>query len=119
MQWLRDYINDFWQSLYGLFLWLVQSFFDLLVWLLKGLAEIVGWVLYTVFDGLLVAIHGMFSVIDLSAVAFNNALGWSSLPSALVWFIGQIGLSQCFAMVAGTFSIRLLLNLIPGAFTRV
>ncbi len=119
MQWLKDYLNSFWTTAYNFLLWLVESFFFLCFWLLKGIAEVIGWVVYTIFDGFLVVIHGFFSALDLSALAFSHAAAWSSLPAQVVWFVDQIGIAQCFTMLAAAFSIRLLLNLIPGTFTRV
>ena len=49
----------------------------------------------------------------------ENFSDWSSLPSQVLWVLDYMNFGQCLTMLAGAYGIRLLLNLIPAAFTRI
>ena len=119
MQWLKDFINGFWETVLTFFTWLADTLLTLFIWLLNGFIEVFGWLFFTVFDGILVVVHGIFASLDLSALAFNTAASWSSMPPQLIWFINEIALPQCLTMVVGAVGIRMLLNLLPAAVTRI
>lgn len=104
IEWLRS----FWQ-------WVQTAF----TWLIDGILYGFEFVAFTLLDGVLSIIEALIAAIDLSAVAFNYAAAWSSLPSQLVWFITALGLPQCFTMLGAAYIIRLTLNLIPSWATRV
>ena len=115
MQWLKDFINDFWDSVRIFFVFLLDGILSLLNVIFTALTNF----FYTVFDGFLVVVYGIFSALDFSALVFNTAASWGSMPPQLIWFINEIALPQCFTMVTAAVGIRMLLNLIPAAFTRI
>lgn len=105
-------IINFFKSLPGL-LW------DALTWILDGIGDVISWTFFTMYDGLLTIIHGFASVIDFTAVMFNTAAQYSSMPPQLIWLINQVGIPQGLSYLAGALAIRILLNLIPAALTRI
>jgi hypothetical protein len=88
-------------------------------WILDGFILVIQFAFFTIFDGLLTVIETFFAAIDLSAVVFNYAAAWSSMPDQLVWLISAVGLPQCMTILGAAYLIRLTLNLIPSVFTRV
>lgn len=88
-------------------------------WILDGVILLLQFVVFTVLDGLFLVVETTLGAINLSAVIFNYAASWSSLPTQLVWLINAVGLPQCFAILGAAYLIRLTLNLIPSVFTRV
>jgi len=108
MQWLKDFINGFFRFLMDGFRWLAEA-----------LGEVLAYVAYTVYDGLLTVIFTFASAVDLSAVAFNIAAQYAGLPSQLIWLVNQVELPQSMTYIAAAIVIRMLLNLIPAAFTRI
>ncbi|MDH4317705.1 MAG: hypothetical protein OEV64_04900 [Desulfobulbaceae bacterium] len=102
--------------------WL-ESFWDLVldgaIWLLEGFTKLLGFVFYTIFDGLLLVIESFFSSLDLSAIAFNYAAQWSSLPPQTIWLVNQLAIPQGLSLLVGGYMIRHVLNIIPSAFSRM
>jgi hypothetical protein len=108
LTWIYNFFKSFFGFLIDIFVWLLESFFYIL-------SEFP----YLLFDGFLVVIEGIFTVLDLSGLAFDTALNWSSLPDQLVWILGEIDFSQGLSIIISAIGIRMLINLIPGAVTRI
>lgn len=108
MQWLKDFINSFFDYLIDGFLWLAEA-----------IGEVISFVFFTIYDGLLTVIFLFANTVDLSAVAFNMAAEYSHLPTQLIWIINQVNFPQFTAYIAGAIVIRLVMNLIPTWATRV
>ncbi|WP_456385293.1 hypothetical protein [Desulfolithobacter sp.] len=108
LDWLIDFINSFWDLLVSI-----------LSWLLDAVLLVISFVAYTIYDGFLMVVHAFFAALDFSSVAFTHAAEWSSLPTQLIWLINQLALPQCLTIVSGAIMLRVLINLIPAALTRV
>ncbi|WP_457573587.1 hypothetical protein [Desulfolithobacter sp.] len=108
LDWLKDFINSFWDLL-----------LSILTWVLDAVILVISFVAYTIYDGFLIVVHSFFSALDFSSVAFTQAAEWSSLPTQLIWLINQLALPQCLTIVSGAILLRVLINLIPAALTRV
>lgn len=106
------WIYNFFSSFFG-------YLFDALTWLLESIFWIFSQFPYLIFDGFLLVIEGIFTVLDLSGLALDTALDWSSLPDQLVWILGEIDFSQGVSIMMTGVVIRMLMNLIPGVFTRI
>ena len=91
----------------------------LLTWTLDGILWLLGKAFFLPFDGLLTAISALFNAIDLSAFAATYAMDWAGLPPQLIWFVNAVAIPQGMTILAGAIGIRMLLNLIPAAFTRI
>lgn len=108
---------------FGVIIEWLRSFWNVVktgfTWILDGLILLLQYVFYLVFDGLCMVVEGFFQALDFSAIAFNYAGAWSGLPDQVIWIITVIGLPQGISLLGGAYAIRLLLNLIPAAFTRV
>ncbi len=108
MQWLKDFVSKFFTYLY-----------DGLLWLVDGISTVIQYAVYYIYDGLLTVFYTFVSLLDLSAVAFNIAAEYSSMPAQLIWFVNELNIPQAFAYVSSAIIIRMLLNLIPASVTRI
>ena len=108
MNWLKDWIGDFY-----------NIFFKIAKWLLEFVIQFAKYVVFTVYDGFLTVISTFLSVIDLSSNAFNIAAQYSNMPSQLIWLINQVNLPQAMAYIVLGITIRMTLNVIPAAVTRI
>lgn len=117
--WIKNFFGKFWKKLLDWLWWLLDSFFTPLKWAIEGFFIVFEWLVYTLFDGLLLAVLAIFKTFDLSAAFFTHSAGWLGLPDQLVWLITQLGLPQCFSIMGAALGFRLLLNLIPASLTRV
>ena len=88
-------------------------------WLLDGAILVIQSAFYFIYDGLLTTITAFVNSLDLSTLAFNSLTTWGLMPDQLLYVINQIGLPQGLTMVFYAYVIRLSLNLIPAALTRV
>jgi hypothetical protein len=106
--WLIEFFEFFW-----------SIFEDAFIWLLNGFLWIISQFFYLIFDGLLLIVEGFFTLLDLSAVGFASAADWSGLPDQLIWIINQVNLPQGFSIIVSAIGLRVLINLIPAAITRI
>lgn len=108
---------------FGVIIEWLRSFWNVVktgfTWILDGLILLIQYVVYLIFDGLCMVVEGFFQALDFSAIAFNYSAAWAGLPDQVIWIITVIGLPQGISLLGGAYAIRLLLNLIPAAFTRV
>lgn len=115
---MEEILAWIWEKIVEVIFWLIDTFFTPFRWILDGILWIIGHILYLIFDGLLTVIQLFFQTLDFSAVLFNNTLG-SNLHPVMVWFINQLGIPQCFSIIGMAIGIRMLLNLLPAAVTRI
>jgi hypothetical protein len=108
MEWLKNFVNGFFGYL-----------FDGFKWLAEAVGEVISFVAYTIYDGLLTVIFTFADAVDLSAVAFNMAAQYAGLPTQLIWLVNQVNLPQATSYIAGAIVIRMILNIIPAAATRI
>lgn len=87
--------------------------------LLDGVLWIIGKALFLIFDGILTVISTVFTAIDMSSLLSSYAMDWAGLPPQMIWFVNAVGLPQGISILSAAISIRMLLNLIPAAVTRV
>lgn len=102
---------------------IMSSFFAFIIniakYCLDGFLWLLGKALYLPFDGLLTVISTFFKTIDLSTFVSSYALNWAGLPPQMIWFVNAIAIPQGITILLGAIGIRMLLNLIPAAFTRI
>ena len=90
-----------------------------LTWLLDGFLYVLKLIFFIALDGLLTTVQSFFLIIDLTSLSLNAAAYWSGLPPQLIYIINAVGLPTCLGIIANAIFIRLVLNLIPAAFTRI
>lgn len=90
-----------------------------LTWLLDSLLWLLGKVFFLPFDGLLTVISGIFNAIDFTTFLASYSMDWAGLPPQMIWMVNAVGIPQGLTILSAAIGIRLLLNLIPAAFTRV
>lgn len=92
---------------------------NILKWCLDGFMFIIKNALFFIFDGLLTCISSIFLALDFSSFASSYAMNWAGLPPQFIWFVNAISLPTGLTMLAAAIGIRMALNLIPAAFTRI
>jgi len=92
---------------------------NILKWALDGMLWIIGKALFLPFDGLLTVVSGIFTSLDLSTFAASYALNWAGLPTQMIWFVNAVAIPQGVSILLAAILIRMALNLIPAAFTRI
>jgi len=92
---------------------------DLLKWVLDGLMYVLKTALYFPFDGLLTAIEGLISALDISQLMISSASTWGAMPPQLLYVVNAIGIPQGLSLLAYAYGIRMAINLIPAALTRI
>lgn len=105
---MTEFLNSFWQYLIGVIGDLLSTLFN-----------VVAWVLYIIFDGFLATTYAYFDALDFSSVAFSMAAEMSSLPDQLIWLVNALTIPQCLTVVAQAMLLRVVMNLIPAAITRL
>lgn len=74
--------------------------------------------LFAIFDGVLSVLSDLASAIPVPS-SWSQGDVWGGLPSTFHFICSSLNIGTCFAIIAGAYGVRFLLNLIPGAFTRV
>lgn len=88
-------------------------------WCLDGILWLLGKAFFLPFDGLLTCISTLFKAIDLSSFLASYVMNWVGLPPQMIWFVNAVGIPSGVAILTGAIGIRMALNLIPAAFTRI
>lgn len=105
---ILDFLNGF-----------ISIMLNLLTWLLKGLLWVLTKIIYFTLDGFFSVIIAFVNGIDLSGVMPYIQSSWGMLPAQIIWLANAIGLPQGLGILGSAYLIRMLLNLIPAAFTRI
>ena len=108
MQKLIYWLETFWSWIY-----------DALQWLLDGAVSVVVWAVKILFEGFLSVVSALVQALDIGSYAIQYAALWGGLDERVAWFIGNLGIGSGLTLISAAIVIRLLLNLIPAAFTRV
>ena len=106
--WLLNFVDGFFSAIIDILRWCVDG----CVWALKS-------GLYWIFDGLLTTVLAMITSLDFTSYLMDVTGLWSVLPSQVSYLISQTGFTQGLSMISYALTLRLMLNLIPGVFTRV
>lgn len=105
---LMSFINAIGGIISGVLGWMMDAFFKLL------------WgCLYIVYDGILTTMEGVLAMIDVSSITSALTSSWTGAPALMLWIVSQTGLASAVAIIGYAYGIRMILNLIPGVFTRV
>jgi len=88
-------------------------------WTLDGGLFVLKSFFYLIFDGLLTCISALFTAIDLSNFVAAYAMSWAGVPTQMIWFINAVSIPAGILMLSAAIGIRMAINLIPAAFTRI
>lgn len=118
---------DFLQGLYDAVVSFFTNFFsdmaqlivDALSWLLDGFILVISFTVLFIIQGFFTVISTLLNMLDFSSLALDLAGSLGVLPPALIYLLKASGFTTGMSIVIAAYSIRLALNLIPGAFTRV
>lgn len=105
---IYEFISKIWDYLYIALKWLFDAF-------MTGISEF----FYLMVDGFFTAVETFISGLDFSSYILNITGVWDLLPTQLSYIISQCGITQGLTMLAGAYTLRMLLNLIPAALTRI
>lgn len=106
LNWLKEFFTVFWGQVVEVITWCFETFIT-----------VISDIFFFIADGIMLAIETMITAIDFSSwFAFA---GWGALPPQVLYILDVMNISACLAGLSVAYGIRLLLNLIPAAFTRV
>lgn len=105
---IMNFINVFFSTIWQF----IKDALDALLYVFKA-------AIYFIFDGLLTVVQGVLSSIDVSSVVVSSAATWSAMPTQLLYIINALGIPQGLSILAAAYAIRMTLNLIPAALTRI
>ena len=88
-------------------------------WILDGGLHVIKTAAYFILDGLLTCVSTIISTIDLASLGITFALSWANVPTQLIWLVNACGLPAGVSLLVAAILIRMALNLIPAAFTRI
>jgi len=93
---------------------------DFFNWVLDGILYLLSEIVYLSMDAFFSIIETIISAIDFAQVTALSSFGnWNLLPDQILYILYKLNIAQCLSMLAAACLIRLTLNLIPAAFTRV
>ena len=98
---------------------MVSLFTDALTWLLNGFILVIGYVVLYVLEGFFTVITTVVGMLDFSSLALDLVGQLGILPPAMIFLLRASGFTTGLSIVIAAYTIRLTLNLIPGAFTRI
>lgn len=111
--------NDIMQALIDAVHWLFGLLFVVIRWLLDGILYVVMGCFYLILSGLLYSLYALVSAISFSSVVFQWTAGWAGVPAGTIYFVTACKLPEAVTIVSAAIIVRMLLNLVPGAVTRV
>lgn len=88
-------------------------------WAFNGLLYVIAYPLLFVLDGVLAAFYMIFSVMNFSSLVFDWIGTFAGLPPALLYLLDACGFPAGLTIVSTAIGVRIILNLIPGAVTRI
>lgn len=105
----------------------MSAFFDALIFFLKSLGTfildgaliIIKSAFYFIVDGFLTCISTLLSAVDLASLGTSTLMQWGNVPSQLIYLINAAGIPAGLTIIVSAKLIRMALNLIPAAFTRI
>jgi hypothetical protein len=106
--WLLNFVNNFWSVLKNVGTWLID-----------GGIYAVKMALYGIVDGLLTVVTAIVAAINVSTLVSNMSADYGLLPPALVYVLNAICLPQGLSIIVAAIGIRMAINLIPAALTRI
>ncbi|WP_035240735.1 hypothetical protein [Desulfobacter vibrioformis] len=98
------------------------NFFEMIIdvfkWVLESILYILSEIGFTLLDIVFTVIESIVTAVDLSSVtqSFGN---WNILPDQIVYILYKLDTPLLLGMLGAACLIRLTLNLIPAAFTRI
>lgn len=105
---MMDFINGFFSTL-----------FDVLLVFAGAIWYIFTLVLVVILNAIFSVVLALFQALDFSAFTQSAALAWAGVPPQLVFLINAFSIPQCFTLIGSAILIRMTINLVPAAFTRV
>jgi hypothetical protein len=108
IQSILNFVNAFWQTILTLLGWI----FDGLIWVLAQ-------AIVLIFTGFFAVVGAVINSLNFSVIATNAAAAWAGLDPNISAGVVAIGIPQGLQIILSGILIRLALNLIPAAFTRI
>lgn len=113
------FMTSFFDAVLSFLNQIVTILFEVFTWVLNAVIWIFTKIIYFTLDGFFSVIIAFLNGIDLSGVMPYLQTSWGTLPAQIVWLANAIGLPQGLGILGVAYLIRMLLNLIPAAFTRI
>jgi maltodextrin utilization protein YvdJ len=112
-------MQDFFDKISQIMDWIYETIMKIVYWILSPLYEIGKSILQWGFDKLCDLVEFLVSAVDFKNETFENALNSAGLPEQLSYILNAVGMDNCLLILVTAIGIRLTLNLIPAALTRI
>lgn len=105
---LLSFLVELGKKLQSILYWFTDKIYDaaIAVW---------NWII----DACCYTVEILFSTIDFKNHLFDVSGQFAGLPSSMIYIMNQIGIDNFLLIITTAIIIRVSLNLIPGALTRV
>lgn len=109
VNYIKEFFSFFWNQAVSILKWLLYNLFNLLI-----------DIFYIPFDFVLSTFETLITSINfLELKTLNTFAKWNLIPDQVLYVLDRMNLGYCLTMLLMAYTIRLILNLIPAAFTRV
>lgn len=98
---------------------LITSVYEFFAGIFTAFKDWVLDIVFYIFDKVLSVVETFIRTIDFPEIWNTYSNIWSFLPDQFLYLFHQVKLDVCIAIIAGAYTVRFLLNLIPGVFTRI
>lgn len=108
MESIITFIQNFFTWIFNVGKWAIDGALTMLIVLVKILIE-----------GMLTIVLALFQALDVGQLIANLASQWGLVDSRVIYMITQLGIPSGLSILGYAFLLRLMLNFIPAALTRV
>lgn len=105
---LLSFLVDLGKKIQSIFYWFTDKIYDAAI-------GVWNWII----DACCYAVEILFSTIDFKNHLFDVSAGFTGLPSSMIYIMNEIGMDNFLLIITTAIIIRVTMNLIPGALTRV
>lgn len=108
-----------WEQIAEIMKWFFVTMQELFRWFTMPFYQVLKTIWNFLTDKGFDAAEYVMGMIDFKNTFFENALDWAGLPSQVIYILNECGIDNCLLIISTALTIRLTLNIIPAAVTRV
>lgn len=97
----------------------ITILWNALAWLLDAVLWVFVQLFLTLVVGIFTVIYTFVSLLDLGTLGVNAAAAWGMVDPNIAGGINAMGLPTGLTIIGGSIIVRMIINLIPAAFTRI
>lgn len=113
------FITGFFDAVMSFLNQVVTILYEVFTWVLNAIVWIFTKIIYFTLDGFFSVVIAFVNGLDLSGVMPYVQSSWGMLPAQIIWLGNAVGIPQGLGILGAAYLIRMSLNLIPAAVTRI